>query len=248
MVRSLLATLALALAGSALVPGVSQPVRAEGSVYQVQPVDASKFILVAAPIGAGASAQLNIYEQYTSKRPCFAVRNSSAVEPSSESSAPTSTPADPSPATADAAISAGPVVVDPLLTKFDHTGICRWYIDSNGFSLRVGGDDLGTKYRLTVRKTNNDVVLVAVPRSLSASTHVVARAGGVATAASDFLKLELEPGWKLMRRHYGTRAQGHIYLFREFWPGEEPQTAPAGTPEDQPAPEMVTPAPPAPES
>ena len=71
-------------------------------------------------------------------------------------------------------------------------------------------------------KTNKDVELIAVPSRTSASTHVVARAGG---AGAGFLKLELEPGWKLMRRHYGDRALGHLYVFREVWPGSEPEPA-----------------------
>ena len=71
-------------------------------------------------------------------------------------------------------------------------------------------------------KTNQDVELIAVPTRASGNTHVVARAGG---AGVGFLKLELEPGWKLMRRQYGDRALGHLYVFREVWPGSEPEPA-----------------------
>ena len=35
-----------------------------------------------------------------------------------------------------------------MLATFDFTGICNRYIDGNGYSLRIGGDDLGTRYRL----------------------------------------------------------------------------------------------------
>ena len=187
MVRSLPITLAFAVAGATLVgPSAS----AQGSLFTAIPVEETNFILVAAPIGKGESSQLNIYEQRTSKRPCFAVSGSA------------------------------PAVVDPLLATFDFTGICNRYIDGNGYSLRIGGDDFGTRYRLSVVKTNQDVELLAVPtRSPSGSTHVVARAGG---AGAGFLKLELEPGWKLMRRQYGKRALGHLYVFREVWPGSEP--------------------------
>ena len=38
-------------------------------------------------------------------------------------------------------------MVDPLLSTFDFTGI--WPLHrGNGSSLRIGGDDLGTRYRL----------------------------------------------------------------------------------------------------
>ena len=111
------------------------------------PVEEQNFVLVAAPIGKGESSQLNIYEQRTTKRPCFAV--SASV----------------------------PATVDPLLATFDFTGICSRYIDGNGYSIRVGGDDFGTRYRLSVVKTNRDVELLAVPtRGDASETHVVARA------------------------------------------------------------------------
>ncbi|MGC6482456.1 MAG: DUF3747 domain-containing protein [Synechococcus sp.] len=186
MLRSLLNTWAFVVAGATLVPLLGQAASAQGSLFTALPVDEANFILVAAPIGQGDSSQLNIYEQRNSKRSCFAVSGSA------------------------------PAVVDPLLATFDFTGVCNRYIDGNGYSLRVGGDDLGTRYRLSVVKTNQDVELVAVPtREPFGRTHVVARAGG---AGDGFLKLELEPGWSLMRRHYGQRALGHLYVFREVWP------------------------------
>ena len=173
------AGLAVALTGTV-------PVMAQGSLFTAVPVEEANFILVSAPIGQGARSQLNIYEQRTNKRPCFAVSGET------------------------------PAAVDPLLSKFDFTGICNRYIDGNGYSLRLGGDDLGTRYRLTVVKTASDLELLAAPtRSSSQPMYVVARAGGV---ASGFVQLKLEPGWTLMRRAYGTKTLGHLYLYRETAP------------------------------
>jgi hypothetical protein len=45
---------------------------------------------------------------------------------------------------------------------------------------------------------------------------VVARSGG---PGNGFLKLNLEPGWKLMRRQYGKRTLGHLYVYRDDMPG-----------------------------
>ena len=115
-----------------LVAGVPSSF-AQGSLFNAIPVDQSKFILVAAPIGAGERSQLNIYEQRSEKRPCYASGTGS------------------------------PAVVDPLLSTFDFTGICNRYIDGNGYSLRIGGNDLGTRYRLVVVKTTNDIELLATP-------------------------------------------------------------------------------------
>ena len=120
------AGLAVALTGTV-------PVMAQGSLFTAVPVEEANFILVSAPIGQGERSQLNIYEQRTNKRPCFAVSGGT------------------------------PAAVDPLLSSFDFTGVCNRYIDGNGYSLRLGGDDLGTRYRLTVVKTGNDIELLAAP-------------------------------------------------------------------------------------
>jgi hypothetical protein len=45
-----------------------------------------------------------------------------------------------------------------------------------------------------------------------------------------FLAFTLEPGWRVMRRAYGGRALGHVYLYREGWPGDaQTGTAPSPT-------------------
>ena len=112
--------------------------------------------------------------------------------------------------------SGSPAVVDPLLSTFDFTGVCNRYIDGNGYSLRIGGDDLGTRYRLTVVNTGSEMELLAAPtRDRSQPTMLVARSGGV---ASGFLKLSFEPGWSLRRRAYGTKGLGHIYVYRDTAP------------------------------
>lgn len=165
---------------------------AQGSLFNAVPVEESNFVLVSAPIGSGARSQLNIYEQRSNKRPCFTVSGGS------------------------------PAVVDPLLSTFDFTGVCNRYIDGNGYSLRIGGDDLGTRYRLTVVNTGTDMELLATPtRNPAQPTFVVARAGG---AGSGFLKLSFEPGWSLKRRAYGTKTLGHIYIYRD---GATAEAAPA---------------------
>jgi hypothetical protein len=157
-------------------------------------VDPARFLLVAAPIGtSGERYQLNIYEQLKPTRPCFAVGEGK------------------------------PAAVNPLLSTFDFTGICGRFIDANGYSLRIGGSDLATSYRLSVIKGGGDVLLVARPTKAAAQGElVVARAGGM---ASGFLKLELEPGWRLKRRQFGGRSLGHVYVYNDSWPGSSEQGA-----------------------
>ena len=201
----------VAAAGLALA-ATSVPVAlAQGSLFTAVPVEMSNFVLVSAPIGQGQRSQLNIYEQRTTKRPCFAVGAGS------------------------------PAMVDPLLSKFDFTGVCNRYIDGNGYSLRIGGDDLGTRYRLSVVNSGSDIELLATPtRNPSQPTLLVARAGG---AASGFVQLKLEPGWTLKRRAYGKKSLGHLYVYRDSAPSasapsasSSPSSAPAETEQIESAP------------
>jgi hypothetical protein len=203
-VRTLAARLslvgALPLAGALALVG-HQPAAAQ-SLFGAVEVDQSKFVIVSAPIGDGSRAQLNIYEQRTEARPCYAVEGSK------------------------------PAVVNPLLSTFDFTGICNRFIDGNGYSLRIGNADLGTVYRLSVVKEAGETLLMALPTKAGAGPEmVVARSGG---SGNGFLLLVPEPGWKLMRRQFGGRTLGHVYVYRDSWPAEAaatpaPPVPPAGS-------------------
>lgn len=194
----LLSLVGLSAAGWTAAP----PARAQTSMFSTQEVDQGKFIIVAAPIGDGSRGQLNIYEQRSAQRPCYAVSGSR------------------------------PAVVDPLLATFDFTGICNRFIDGNGYSLRIGTADLGTVYRLSVVKDSAETLLMAQPTRPDAGPEmVVARTGG---QGNGFLLLVADPGWRVMRRSFGSRALGHVYVYRDSWP--EGGTA------SRPSPEPAAPA------
>ena len=182
-------TPALALAAVTAVLGawVPNPSRAT-ALFQAVDLSQESFVLVAAPIGDGTRAQLNIYEQVKPTRPCFAV------------------------------VPGAPAPVEPLLASFDFTGICSRFIDANGYSVRVGDDDLAASYRLTVVRKSGDNLLLAVPTKAGVGPEmVVARTQGSGTG---FLQLVFEPGWQLKRRAFGGRNLGHVYVYREGWPDD----------------------------
>lgn len=196
--------------GCGLLPCWSPPSASAGSLFEATPVELQRFVLVAAPIGSsGERAQLNIYEQLNPRRACFSIGEGK------------------------------PAAVEPLLATFDFTGICGRYIDANGFSLRVGGTDLASTYRLMVSRNSQDTLLLAIPTRAGAGPEmVVARTQG---AGGGFLKFELEPGWTLMRRAFRGRQLGHVYLYSPDWPGataalEAPATAPIPSPRPPSAP------------
>jgi hypothetical protein len=186
---------------ASLASGLGGRPAAAQALFAAGEVDPSRFLLVAAPIGStGERYQLNIYEQLKSTRPCFAVGEGK------------------------------PAAVNPLLSTFDFTGICSRFIDANGYSLRIGGSDLATSYRLSVVREGGDVLLVARPtKATSLGEMVVARSGG---QGAGFMKLELEPGWRLMRRQFGGRSLGHVYVYSDSAPGAtaaQPATAEPAT-------------------
>ncbi|KEF41721.1 MAG: hypothetical protein ER33_09725 [Cyanobium sp. CACIAM 14] len=102
-------------------------------------------------------------------------------------------------------------LVDPALNRFDYTGICNRYLDSNGYSLRVGDDDLATTYRLRVQQIGSRLELQATTAD-NPTILVVGRAEVPLRDRDGFVALRLDPGWELKRRIYQGRALSHLYF------------------------------------
>ncbi len=103
-----------------------------------------------------------------------------------------------------------PTVVDPLLLNFDFTGICGRATDSNGYSVRMGQQDLALSHSLTVRSVENEIFLVATSRAdVSAPPIIIGRSYGI---SNSFTKIILEPGWRFTKRSYQGKTLGHIYF------------------------------------
>jgi hypothetical protein len=102
-------------------------------------------------------------------------------------------------------------LIDPTLNRFDFSGICSRYIDSNGYSLRVGEEDLASRYRLRLEQRGNAVVLLAM--SPSQPTELLVGRGAMSQRDREaFVAIELEPGWSLERRAYGSQTLSHVYF------------------------------------
>ncbi|MBM5815931.1 MAG: DUF3747 domain-containing protein [Cyanobacteria bacterium K_Offshore_surface_m2_239] len=102
-------------------------------------------------------------------------------------------------------------LVDPTLNRFDYTGICGRFIDSNGYSLRIEEEDLGHAYRLRLERQGNTLRLLATTASRGAEL-VVGRGTVVRRERDLFVPLRLEPGWELRRRTFGERSLNHVYF------------------------------------
>ena len=103
-----------------------------------------------------------------------------------------------------------PVIVDPLLVKFDFTGICDRKTDANGYSIRIDGEDQARNYSLRIRRRNNDLVLVGSPPPNSQGQEIeLGRANGV---TDGFAKIQLDQDWRFTKRTFEKKTLGHIYL------------------------------------
>ncbi|MFN4279843.1 DUF3747 domain-containing protein [Thermosynechococcus sp.] len=122
-----------------------------------------------------------------------------------------------------------PVVIEPLLTTFDFTGICGRATDSNGYSIRVAQQDLGLQYNLRIERGNGELLLVG-SSNRGGSRMVIGRTHGM--QEGQFLKFQLEPTWRLTRRTYEGRVLGHVYFTNDSWEaatGSAPNNLPAPT-------------------
>ncbi len=104
-----------------------------------------------------------------------------------------------------------PTQVEPLLVNFNFTGICGRSTDSNGYSLRVAGQDLGMTHRLSLQKRDGDLVLLGMPSSEKSKPIEVGRTHGIRPG---FLKIDLIPGWQFTKRTYSGKTLGHVYISR----------------------------------
>jgi hypothetical protein len=153
------------------------------TTFDAAEVNDSSFVVVASPYGNNpTNYQLLILEQISQSRRCWRENNTTQT------------------------------TIDPLLLNFDFTGICGRSVDGNGYSVRVDTQDLGMHYLLSIEKRQDELVLVANPSPTFGSEAPALEIGRTEGIADDFLKINLNPGWRLTRRTYQGRALGHIYL------------------------------------
>ncbi|MDA0717215.1 MAG: DUF3747 domain-containing protein [Cyanobacteria bacterium] len=148
------------------------------NLFKSQPLDASRFAVLARPLGRN-DWNLLVLEQIQPQPRCWEERPDG--------------------------------LIDPALNRFNFTGICSRYLDSNGYSLRIGDQDLVNSYRLQLRQSGNELQLQASTPS-DPTTLVVARAQVPLRDKDGFVVLKLEFGWELQRRAFGARTLNHLYF------------------------------------
>ena len=176
LARTYLALAAAGLAGAGVA--ALSPWAQAATVFNSRPLDASRFAVLARPVGNSAW-NLLLLEQIKAQPLCWEQRPDG--------------------------------LIDPALNRFNFTGICSRYLDSNGYSLRIGDQDLASRYRLQLRQSGAELVLEASTPS-DPTVLVVGRAQVPLRERHGFVALKLEPGWDLQRRAYGEQTLSHIYF------------------------------------
>lgn len=102
-------------------------------------------------------------------------------------------------------------LIDPALNRFDFTGICSRYLDSNGYSLRIGADDMASRYRLRLEQRGTSLALLAMNPN-EPSQLLVGRGTVPQRDRDGFVQIQLAPGWQLERRLYRQQTLSHVYF------------------------------------
>jgi Protein of unknown function (DUF3747) len=182
------------------------PAQAQPSLFTQQETAQSNFVAVAAPYGGGTAHQLMVIEQLRNSQACWGETRG-----------------------------AGPTVIEPLLVNFDFTGICGRSLDSNGYSIRMGGEDLAMRYAIRIIRTNDDMALMGIPNRPELPLLDLGHTQGVSPG---FTKIQLNPGWRFTRRSYQGKSLGHVYLTHDspITTMVSPTVIPAATPTETTAP------------
>ena len=102
-----------------------------------------------------------------------------------------------------------PTIIDPLWTTFDFTGSCRRSTDSNGYSVRVDGQDTSLDYMLNIVPKGDEFQLVAQNRNDRSRT-VVGKTFG--KAEGEYMRIYLNPGWSFTKKTFDGKVLGHFFF------------------------------------
>lgn len=102
-----------------------------------------------------------------------------------------------------------PTTVDLKLLTFDHTNDCLKAVDTNGYSLRIDGEDDKVAYMLDLVESNGQLELIADHQDPNEPSVVIGSTNGLVESP---MKIELDPDWQFTKRLYEGSAIQHIYM------------------------------------
>ena len=102
-----------------------------------------------------------------------------------------------------------PAKVDLLLLDFDHTDSCRRIINTNGYTLRLDGDDDRVSHIVKIVQDGGELKLVAFHKDPTKPSIEIGSTDGLTNGA---MKIFLNPGWQITKRVYQGQTVDHLYL------------------------------------
>lgn len=102
-----------------------------------------------------------------------------------------------------------PVQVNMLLLNFNHTNSCRRITDTNGYTLRLNGQEERVAHVIKIVENNGELQLVAFHKDPSQPNLVIGRTNGLTGSA---MKIILNPGWQITKQVYQGQVLNRIYL------------------------------------
>ncbi|WP_017297701.1 DUF3747 domain-containing protein [Nodosilinea nodulosa] len=146
-------------------------------------INEANFLVVAVPGTTSQPYRLYIVEQLQPNPPCWTIAN-----PGGE-----------------------PTQVNALWNTFDFTGVCRLQRDTNGYAIRLAGQDLSGA-RFEVNQKDGDLLLQFAPSTISRDRITIGRANGI--SPTGFTQLDLNPGWSLTKRTFnGAIVSSNLVYF-----------------------------------
>ena len=137
--------------------------------------------VVAIAVPAGAIGyNLNVVQQIQGKQQCYAEKGSE------------------------------PTIIDPLWTTFDFTGSCNRSTDSNGYSVRLDGEDTSLDYRLDIIPKGDNLQLVA--KNYKGGSNLVVGQTFGKPPQGEYAKIYLNPGWEFTKKAYEGKVLGHFFF------------------------------------
>lgn len=180
-------------------------------------VDESDLLVVAVPGTASIPYRLYIVEQVGTGRDCWTFADSGD----------------------------GRSHVNALWNTFDFSGVCRLQRDSNGYAVRLAGQDVGSGVRFEVNERGGNLMLQVSPSIVSRQRFTIGRSNGI--SPTGFTRLQLDPGWFLSKRTFeGQVVSSHLVYFEndatlaQLLDGEV-ATDPPTRPQPQPQPTLAFP-------
>ena len=150
--------------------------------FDEEPLPSSEpAVAVAVPAGA-IGYNLNVVQQVAGKQPCFAEQGSN------------------------------PTIIEPTWTTFDYTkdGSCKVSTDSNGYSVRLDGQDNSLDYRLDIISKGDNLQLVA--KNYKGQGDLVVGQSNGKPEKGKYVKIDLNPGWEITKKAYQGKILGPFFL------------------------------------